>query len=159
MESEMWPMSDLIFFVIFGFFVSLTAIFFVVSVLTPKAESAQIKYELESYFLIGRLLKSPNCFAFYDASDSVYTGYLDYSKFNSNQLNKCFGSLNENNIAFRITLRSAELKIPNLPIAIQTANWNDNRPIEKKEQPKRVVIVNQNNKFNGDMSIEIQNLK
>ena len=157
-ESEMWPLSDMLFFILFGGFVGIAAILFVIFVSTPEAGKAQIKYDLESYFLIDRLLKSPTCFAFYDDSiNLVYAGYLDHSKFTSSQLSKCFGELGKDDVAFRITLSSSA--ISELPKTIKTSNWNDNKPIEKKEQKKNVVVIYQNNKFNGEMSIELQNLK
>lgn len=158
-ESEMWAPGDMPFWIIFGVALGFTAIIFFILISSSGVESATIKGNLESYFLIERLLRSKNCFAFYDAAaGTTYSGVLDYKKFNDLQLDNCMSGLNQNTIAFKITLSSPEFA-QDLPKTIRSKNWNENRPIESREGSKKVVISHNNNLFNGDMSIEMQNYK
>lgn len=158
-ESEMWAPTDMPFWIISGVVLGFTAIIFFILVSSSGVESATIKGNLKSYFLIERLLSSKNCFAFYDdASGATHKGVLDYKKFNDLQLDNCMSGLASGDIAFRITLTSSE-SAAGLPKTIKSKNWNENRQIEKREGSKKVVISHNGNLFNGDVSIEMQNYK
>ena len=68
----------------------------------------------------------------------------------------CMNGLDNEKSAFRLSLSSPEQII--LPVSIKTSNWNDNRPVEKR-QTKKLQIFYLNGYYNGEMTIEIQNIK
>ena len=157
--AEFWPATKFLFWMLFGVILAFTAIAFVIYITSSGEDITKIRANLESYFLVERFLKSENCFVFYDNNiKKTYTGTIELRKFTDEQLNNCINSITQEELAFRITL-SSSVQLEELPATIKTRNWNDNRPIEKREQSRRVLILYSNNYYNGDMTIEIQNLK
>ena len=157
--AEFWPATKFLFWMLFGVILAFTAIAFVIYITSSGENIAKIRANLESYFLAERFLKSENCFVYYDPEiKRAYPGIIDYEKFTDAQLNNCINAITQDEISFRITLASSA-QIEGLPLTIKTRNWNENRPVESREQPRRVLIFHSNNYYNGDMTIEIQNLR
>ena len=152
---EMREPDTIIFWIIFGIVLGFVAIFFVIIVSKAGSEQAQINGNIESLFLMQRFFKSPNCFA-YLKENVLLSGAIDADKFFDERLNDCY-KVDEKEIpAFRLTLSSDSAAIFKV---IKTSNWNDNRPFEEKQAPKNVLVYSQGKPYNGDMTIEIQNIR
>ena len=158
-EKENWAPTDFPVFIIYTVVLGLSAIFVVIFFTSVKSEGSTIKLDLESYFLMNRLFKSPQCMALYEESNGIMQNILDYSKFTDSQLDACFPALDQNDVAFKITLNSDELKIPDLPKSIKTKNWNDKINPAKNEAPRNILISYSGKTYNGEMSVEIQNIR
>ncbi|MBI1934893.1 hypothetical protein HYS31_00485 [Candidatus Woesearchaeota archaeon] len=157
-ESEMWVPTDFPIWIISGIVLGFAAIFFVIIISTSQSEVAVIKANLEEYFLAARILRSPKCLAAEDADTRlIHSGTLDYEKFNDLNLDSCMYGLARDNVALKLTLGS-DAALPDLPKSIFTSNWNDNRPIEKKERIP-IVVMHSGNFYNAGLTIEMQNVK
>ena len=100
--SEMWAPDTIIFWLIFGVVLGFAAIFFVLIISKIGSEQAKINENIESLFLMERLLKSPDCFAYF--KDGVLIKSIDADKFTDEQLDSCY-TINENTIpAFKLIL-------------------------------------------------------
>ena len=151
--SEMWAPDTIIFWLIFGIVLGITAIFFILIVAKIGTNQAQISDNIESLFLMQRFFKSSSCFA-YLKENVLLNGAIDADKFSEERLNDCY-KVNEKTMpAFRLTL---SLDSATIFKTIKTSNWNDNRPSEEKEAPKNVIVYFQEKPYNGDITIEIQN--
>lgn len=155
--AENWSVSDVPFWIVFTVVLGFTAIIYSILLLSVGADTSEIRGGIENHFLVDRFLRSENCFAVYDNEiKRTYSGILGYQKFNSGQLNTCMNGLDNDKSAFKLSLSSPEQII--LPVSIKTSNWNDNRPVEKR-QTKKLQISYLNDYYNGEMIIETQNIK
>ena len=153
--SEMWAPDTILFWIIFGIVLGFVAIFFVVTISKIGFEQAKINENLESLFLMQRFLKSQDCFA-YSKEGTLSRAVIDADKFTEEMLSSCY-IIAENTLpAFRLTL---SLESAGISKAIKTKNWNDNRPFEEKKTPKNVVVHSGNKLQNGEILVEIQNLR
>ena len=153
--SEMWAPDTIIFWIIFGIVLSLVAIVFVLIISKSGAEKAKIYENLESFNLMQRFLKSPNCFVF--EKDEIFSvGVIDYSTFNEQRLSSCYKTDQSTFPAFRLILSSDTGDIFK---TIKTSNWNDNRNFEEKTTPKSVMIYSQDKSLKGKIEIEVQNVR
>lgn len=155
--AENWSVSDVPFWILFTVVLGFTAIIYSIMLLSVGSDTSKIIGDIENHFLVGRFLGSENCFALHDSEiKRTYSGILDYQKFNSGQLNTCMNGINNDKSAFRLSLSSPEQTI--LPVSVKTSNWNDNMPVEKR-QTKKLQVFYLNEYYNGEMAIEIQNIK
>ncbi len=153
--SEMWAPDTIIFWVIFGVVLGFVAIIFVLIISKSGAEKAKIYENLESFNLVQRFLKSPNCFVS-ENNGGFSIGIIDYDKFNEQRLSSCYKTNQGTFPAFRLILSSDTGDISK---TIKTSNWNDNRNFEEKLTPKNIAIYHQNKMHKGKIEIEIQNLR
>lgn len=153
--SEMWAPDTIIFWIIFGIVLGFVAIIFVLIISKSGAEKAKIYENLESFNLMQRFLKSPNCFVF--EKDEIFSvGIIDYDKFNEQRLSSCYKTDQSTFPAFRLILSSDTGDIFK---TIKTSNWNDNRNFEEKTTPKSVMIYSQDKFLKGKIEIEVQNVR
>lgn len=153
--SEMWAPDTIIFWIIYGVVVGFVAVFFVILISKMGSEQAKINENLESLNLMQRFFTSPNCFV-YSKGGLVLGRVIDVDKFREETINNCY-LIDENIIsAFKITLRSGAA---NFYKTIKTRNWNDNRESEEERAPRNIIIYSQNKFYNGEITIEIQNLQ
>ncbi len=142
----------LIFYIVFGF--ALTGGFLLLMWLLPKnaSEVNEIPIGLENYLSAQRFLNSPLCFAFQDKDTSiVYPGMIDLTKFNQDNLNKCYNAENTKVKAYRFTLNYNNRKS-----TISTKNWEGLLKEAKTEQ----VLVNDIGNIQGaELFIEVQDAK
>lgn len=154
-SSEMWAPDTILFWIIYGIALAFVALFFVLTISKIGSEQAKINGNIESLNLMQRLFKSPDCFA-YNKDDILKIRVIDADKFNEEKLNSCYKITDNTVSAFRLTLASYTTNIHNI---IQTKNWNDNREFEEKKTPKDVLVYSQGKLYNGEITIEIQNLQ
>ena len=153
--SEMWSTDTILWWLLYGVVLGFTAVYFVLIVSKGGSEQAVINGNIESLNLVQRFFTSPTCFS-YNRDGVISSRVIDADKFNEARLNSCYNT-NENLIpAFKITLSSPAA---NFYSTIKTRNWNGNREFEQRNSPENVVLYSQNKFHNGEMTIEIQNLK
>ena len=151
-----WIVSDEIFWIVFTVVLGFAAIIYAIILLSVGDDTSKIRADTENYFLVEKFLKSSDCFASYDIDiKKTYSGVLDYEKFTDAQLNSCMNGLEEKS-AFKLNLKSPDQIIP--PLTVKTNNWNENRP-SREGYTKKLQIFYKNDYYNGEMSIEIQNIK
>ena len=153
--SEMWAPDTIIFWLIFGVVLGFVAIFFVLIVSKIGSDQAQVYNNVESFFLMQRFIKSSNCFAFLK-ENIISNGAIDADKFSEERLNDCYKFNEKAMPAFRLTLSSESA---NLFKIIKTGNWNDNRPFEQRKSPVNVLVYSGSKPYNGDITIETQNIR
>lgn len=153
--SQNWTMDVFGFYIIFIFIVSLAAVFFAYSISGKASAKTAISEDVEILNLMQRFLESPECFVM-SSESIVSSGIIDAAKFNQDRLNSCYKVGNANYIAFKLGLKStSQLAYEK---EIRGMNWNDNRPPEKKVS-KQVIIFLEGKTVNGEISIEIQNIR
>ena len=152
-----WIVSDEIFWIVFTVILGFSAIFYSIMLLSVGEGTSRIRADIENNFLIDGFLKSDSCFALHDDSiKRTYSSILDYKKFTDAQLNSCMNGLDSEKPAFKLSLIPSDQIISSPPI--KTSNWNENMPVAKK-LTKKLQIFYLSNHYNGEMQIEMQNIK
>ncbi len=142
------------FYAIFAIVVTVLFMIFVLLVNHYSADNVEIPKNIEAYLLYQRFLRSPDCFTYEDISGRAYPLILDWSKFTEENLKNCYVSYQNKNIpAFRL-----KLTFPEKESTIQTENWNSQFGPHKIEKPKQMWVYFNNEKYKGELSIEIQNV-
>ena len=142
------------FYMIFAVVVTGLFLMFLLIVNSNASNLIEVNKDLGNYFLYQRFLTSPDCFTYEDISGKVYPMNLDFSKFTQYSINNCYNSFNNQKLpAFRLKLSFSEKES-----VIKTDNWNDNKPVQKRNEPMPVIVLSQNKKYKGDLSIEMQNV-
>lgn len=152
-EQEFWPSGTIIWWIIFGIALGFLVVFLATTVSKFGLEQAKIKENVETFLLMQRFLKSPNCFV-YDKGE-IFSTAIDVDKFSEERLRNCYIA-DGNFPAFKITLSSDKAKIEK---TVKTKNWNDNRDFEEKKSLKDFLVYSQDKQHNGEIVIEIQNLR
>ena len=153
-ESQMWAPDTVLFWIFYGIVLGFVAVFFVIIVAKTGSEQATIHGNLESIYLSQRFLKSPGCFSY--KYDGILMGNtIDAKKFTSEQINSCYDLKNLEMTAFRITLSSSSTKYFE---SLMTKNWNPNRGYVQKLAPYNVLIYSDGKFYNGELTIEMQNI-
>ena len=153
--SEMWAPNKILFWLIFGVALGFSIMFFNITLAKDAASQSKIIENIESLNLIQRLFKSPNCFI-YNKEELLLNNVIDIDKFTEERLNACYKISDNTFPAFRITLNSETAKISKV---IKTKNWNDNREFEGRMPPKEIRVYSEDKIQNGEMLIEIQNMR
>ncbi len=110
---------------------------------------------LEEFIFTQRFLNSPECFAYQDKDIGISKiRIIDWDKFNYNNLDKCYTTTDENNIAFRFRLENLDTNEKNLT-PIQTKNWYGD---QKKTKKISVKIHKDNELYNGNLIVEIKDV-
>lgn len=129
------------------------AFLLLVSILpTIKSEIAKIPPGLEDHLLVQRFLNSPLCFAFLDKeTNKVYPRTIDLTKFNEDNLNRCYDAEETNVKAYRLTL-----VYNNEKITINTRNWEG---FLKKSETEYVFVFDEGETQGAKLLIEMQDAK
>lgn len=154
-ETQMWPPDTLLFWLLFGIILGFVAVYFVVIVAKIGSEQAKINENLESFNLMQRLLKSPNCLV-YEKEGIVLQNVIDYNKFAEERLKNCYITSGGIFPAFKLILNSESAKIDK---TIKTSNWNENREFEERIDLKDILVYSEDKLHNGKLAIEVQNLQ
>ena len=153
--SENWMADYILFAIIYIFFVGLTAVWFSVAISNNVFAKTKIYENLESFSLVQRFIKSPECFIL--SKDKVVSNnVIDAGKFDEQRLNSCYSISDSNIPAFKLRLISANAGINK---EIKTANWNNNRPFEERKNPRQVLVYSEDKIYNGELTIEMQNVR
>ena len=141
-----------VFYIIFGFMAAMAFLIIVFLIPSKASEISTIPRGLEDYILINRLLNSKDCFAFQDqAAKRTYEGIIDISKFNQQNLDKCYSEKDTSLKAYRI-----ELQYENEKKSIATANWEGFLSESQKFGVNTII----NGKIKrGIIQVDIQNAK
>ena len=142
----------IIFYGIFGFLAVVAFLLLVWITSTNRSEISKIPPNLENHLLVQRFLNSPFCFAFQDEEiNKIYPGIIDLTKFNEDNLNKCYNAEDTNVKAYRLTL-----SYNNEKISINTKNWEG---FLKKAETKHVSVYDDGIIQRGELLIEMQDVK
>lgn len=153
--SEMWAPDTILFWILFGIIVGLSAMFFVITLSKIGSEQAKINKNIELSNLIPRFLKSPSCFV-YEGEGITLERVIDADKFNEERLDNCYETNGNPFPAFRITLHSDTAKLDK---TLKTRNWNDNREAEERQLPFSTLLHSENKTHNGEIIVEVQNAR
>ena len=153
-ESQMWAPDTAIFWIIYGIILGFVAVFFVIIVAKTGSEQVTIYGNLESMYLSQRFLKSPDCF-FYNNDGILMANVIDAKKFNSEHVNSCYDPKDSGMAAFRITLNSPSIASFD---PLMTKNWNSNLGYELRLSPYNVLVYADGKLYNGEITIEMQNI-
>ena len=153
-ESQMWAPDTVLFWIFYGIILGFAAVFFVIIVAKTGSDQATIYGNLESVYLSQRFLKSPDCFS-YNNEGILIANVIDSKKFTREHINNCYNPKDLGMAAFRITLNfpSIESFEP-----LTTKNWNPNTGYELRLSPYNVLVYADGKLFNGEITIEIQNI-
>ena len=142
----------MIFYVIFSFIIVIAFLFIVWFVPAYRSEISKIPVGLENYLLTQRFLNSPLCFTLQDKdTNRVYPLTIDLSKFNQENLDRCYNVKDTNVKAYRLTLNYGTEKK-----TISTKNWGG---FLKKAQTKDIFIYNNGETQRGELFVEMQDVK
>lgn len=142
----------IIFYIVFAIVAALTFLLIVYLVSSDKSSIAIIYPGLEDYILMQRFLLSPECFAYQDEdSGRTYSWTIDLEKFNQNNLNRCYAAENTKSKAFRLTLSYGTFKS-----TLITKNWEG---FIKKAESKKVYVYDKGQVRQGELFIEVQDVK
>jgi len=153
--SEMWPADKILFWLIFGVALGFSIIYFNITLAKDAAAQSKINENIESLNLMQRFLESPDCFI-YNKEGLLLNNVIDVDKFSEERLNNCYRIIDNTFPAFRITLNSKTAEISKV---IKTKNWNDNREFEGEIAPKEIGVYSEDKIQNGEVVIEIQNMR
>ena len=123
---------------------------------TTSSSFIAIPPNLENYIVTQRFLNSPLCFSYQDLETGrTYFRTLDWDRFSSNNLLRCYPASGSNLLAYRLTLEIPELSLVSSPI--ETKNWADNN--KRRSYKENVQVMYNNKAYNGKLNIELQNEK
>lgn len=145
--------ADLPWFIAFVFILGITSSVFYVVIFQRISEAAEIQEDVEELILASRFYSSENCFAYEDEAGKVHDKTIDLSKFNQEQMIKCFP---KSNVAYAFSL---SLEIPGFDIdPIRTFNWVGT--YATKEIIEIVKVMDGNKEIpSTDLRIKIKNVK
>jgi hypothetical protein len=136
------------------FLICLSGMIILFLVILASISSSQIALpeSFERKVLLDRLLTSPSCLALTDAQ----TGYpqpfiIDINKLTETQLTGCFLTLDKE--AYRITVKNTNIPIEKIA---STKNWVKDAPIDSREPTRTIVFTSNNQRYTGQLSIEVQ---
>ena len=154
-ESQFFVPGTIIFWIIFTFFVGISAIFFKVMLTAQALDLSKVQEGVETLNLIGRFTKSPYCFLQYD-DEVVSYRIIDINKFNEDKLNSCFTISCFNFPAFKITIKSEPIRLSR---TYNTNNWDEKVSVKQSTEDIQIKIKFNNKIYNGLMKIEMQNIQ
>ncbi len=151
-----WPFW-MIFVVAIGFMIIIIVKTGNVSV----AEASRIPPSLEDEVLLAsRFYNLGECFAYVDESGRVHSKIIDQEKFTKETLDSCYAPSNAN-YAFQLVLEPPFVEIgPKVfPLSqIQTYNWISGK-FENTRIEDNVMVIFNNNNYEGKLTIKIQNVQ
>jgi len=151
-----WPFW-MIFVVAIGFMVIIIIRIGNISV----AEASRIPHSLEDEVLLAsRFYNLGECFAYVDESGRVHSKTIDQKKFTKETLDSCYAPSNAI-YAFQLVLEPPFVEIgpPVFPASqIQTYNWIPGKFENTRIEDNVMVVFNDNN-YNGKLTIKIQNVQ
>ncbi|HLC50421.1 MAG TPA: hypothetical protein VJI97_03250 [Candidatus Nanoarchaeia archaeon] len=150
--SELWAADTFLWWIVFTIAVGFAAVGFSIFASQFGSGQAQIKENLESYYMMQRFTKSPDCFA-YNPGGIIVPNTIDAEKFTDSRLQTCYDSESAKMPAFRLTLTSDK------SVVTMTKNWNGQRQSEVTLIPINVQVYSQGKISSGELKIEIQNLQ
>lgn len=145
--------ADLPFLIAFVFILGITSSVFYVVIFQRISEAAEIQEDVEELILASRFHSSENCFAYEDEAGKIHDKTIDLSKFNQEQMIKCFP---ESNVAYAFSL---SLELSDFDIEpIKTLNWVGT--YSTKEIIEIVKVIDGNKEIPlVDLRIKIKNVK
>ncbi len=146
-----WP-----FWIMFGIAVAVVALILVNIANVNIADVSTVPEGLEDEIvLISRFYNSEDCFAYEDEMERVHMGVIDSSKFEENNMEKCFPRSSVN-YAFSLSLEITQpLTFNKGPI--KTFNWE--KGFAEKEIIEDVFVLHDDTKYQGELIIKIKNVQ
>lgn len=149
-SSELW--TD------WPFWMVLVAFIGIFSVAMPSLgnasvkQAAEIPFGIEEITLIQEFYNSESCFAYKDVSGKVHTKVIDITKFEQENMDKCFPNKGSK-YSFSLTLEIPELNKILGPL--KTSNW-----VEGFSQKKiKDILVIDGKKYKAKLKIGIKNVR
>ena len=140
------------FYVIFAFIITFLFILFAIVITSYASDKVEPPEGLNEYLLYQRFLRSSDCFVYQDISGRVHSTTIDFNKFTQKNIENCY--IGNNHVpAFKL-----KLSFNNQESEVKTNNWNDNKPLEKRESPYSILVYYQDKKYQGELIIEMQNV-
>ena len=145
-----WP-----FWIMFGIAVAVVALILVNIANVNIADVSTVPEGLEDEIaLIPRFYNSEDCFAYEDEMERVHMGVIDSSKFEENNMEKCFPRSSVN-YAFSLSLEITQPPTFNKG-PIKTFNWE--KGFAEKEIIEDVFVLHDDTKYQGELIIKIKNV-
>jgi len=146
-----WP-----FWIMFGIAVAVVALILVNIANVNIADVSTVPEGLEDEIvLISRFYNSEDCFAYEDEMERVHMGVIDSSKFEENNMEKCFPRSSVN-YAFSLSLEITQPPTFNKG-PIKTFNWE--KGFAEKEIIEDVFVLHDDTKYQGKLIIKIKNVQ
>jgi|TARA_B100000315_G_scaffold74207_1_gene67986 hypothetical protein len=146
-----WP-----FWIMFGIAVAVVALILVNIANVNIADVSTVPEGLEDEIvLISRFYNSEDCFAYEDEMERVHMGVIDSSKFEENNMEKCFPRSSVN-YAFSLSLEITQPPTFNKG-PIKTFNWE--KGFAEKEIIEDVFVLHDDTKYQGELIIKIKNVQ
>jgi hypothetical protein len=146
-----WP-----FWIMFGIAVAVVALILVNIANVNIADVSTVPEGLEDEIvLISRFYNSEDCFAYEDEMERVHMGVIDSSKFEENNMEKCFPRSSVN-YAFSLSLEITQPHTFNKG-PIKTFNWE--KGFAEKEIIEDVFVLHDDTKYQGELIIKIKNVQ
>ena len=119
-------------------------------------DAAKIPYGVEDELILAsRFYNSEDCFAYEDEMERVHMGVIDSSKFEENNMEKCFPRSSVN-YAFSLSLEITQPPTFNKG-PIKTFNWE--KGFAEKEIIEDVFVLHDDTKYQGELIIKIKNVQ
>ena len=119
-------------------------------------DAAKIPYGVEDELILAsRFYNSEDCFAYEDEMERVHMGVIDSSKFEENNMEKCFPRSSVN-YAFSLSLEITQPHTFNKG-PIKTFNWE--KGFAEKEIIEDVFVLHDDTKYQGKLIIKIKNVQ
>ncbi|MBL7054765.1 hypothetical protein ISS05_03325 [Candidatus Woesearchaeota archaeon] len=151
-KAEDISARKVMFYIIFGFAAPIVFLLLLYVFSSTDSSLANMPQDLELNINLQRFLNSPYCLAYTDKDTlRTYQGILDFDKFDSEDLGKCYPAEKRNVLGFRLTLKQ-----DNEEKVFETGNWEG---ASRRVISKRVLVFKDNKIGLGDLFIEIQNAK
>ena len=150
--TELWAADTFLWWIVFIIAVGFAAIGFSIFTYQIGSQQAQIRENLESYYLMQRFTKVSECFA-YNPEGIIIPNTIDLAIFTDSKLQTCYDSESAKMPAFKLTL------ITDKTALIMTKNWNDKREAELTLASQPVLVYSGSKTSKGELKIEIQNLQ
>ena len=146
-----WP-----FWIMFGIAVAVVALTLVKIANVNITNASTVPEGLEDEIaLIPRFYNSEDCFAYEDEMERVHMGVIDSSKFEENNMEKCFPRSSVN-YAFSLSLEITQPPTFNKG-PIKTFNWE--KGFAEKEIIEDVFVLHDDTKYQGELIIKIKNVQ
>lgn len=149
-EVEMYSSDTFIFYIVFGIFLSVLIVMFMLTIYKNLEETAKIPAGIEEFSAVKRMF-SAECFALDDIN---HPRTINWSRFTKKNLDKCYNVNKESKKAAFIL----ELQIPNDKKRINTTNWNDEIGPKRIKPPIETKVYHNNRIIDGKMIISEQNV-
>jgi len=141
-----------LFYIIFAIIATITVMVLIEIIITDISEINRIPPRLEEYVIINRFLHSPECFAYKDDDIGRVYPLIDWKRFTDGNLRYCYNADSGSVKGFKLSLTIENGKEERGPIS--TANWEG---FLRKKITKDVLVLKENDIYNGELTIAIQN--